>query len=91
VLLGASVFGALAPPLWHALFSPGTTRSRRCNAVLRELARGPHDLLVMGVSPRAAEQLFFGELATAMLAGAQSSLLFVCAEPDGQLAPRAQA
>jgi nucleotide-binding universal stress UspA family protein len=61
------------------------------NAVLRELARGPHDLLVMGVSPRAAEQLFFGELATAMLASAQSSLLFVCPEPEGQLAPRAQA
>ncbi|MBV8877573.1 MAG: universal stress protein [Gammaproteobacteria bacterium] len=60
------------------------------NAVLHELARGPHDLRVMGVSPRAAERLFFGELASAMLAGAQSSLLFVCPEPDGQLASRAQ-
>ena len=61
------------------------------NAVLRELARGPHDLLVMGVSPRAAEQLFLGELATAMLARAHSSLLFVCPEADGRPVPGAQA
>jgi Kef-type K+ transport system membrane component KefB/nucleotide-binding universal stress UspA family protein len=57
------------------------------NAVLRELARGPHDLLVMGVSPRPGEQLFLGELAAEMLARAGASLLFVCAEP----VPRAEA
>jgi nucleotide-binding universal stress UspA family protein len=51
------------------------------NVVLRELARGPHNLLVMGVSPRPGEQLFLGELAAEMLARAGSSLLFVCAEP----------
>jgi hypothetical protein len=55
----------------------GTVR----NAVLRELARAPHDLLVMGVSPRAGEPLFLGELAAEMLARAQLSLLFVCGEP----------
>jgi Kef-type K+ transport system membrane component KefB/nucleotide-binding universal stress UspA family protein len=50
-------------------------------AVLRELVRTPHDLLVMGVSPRPGEQLFLGELAAEMLARAHSSLLFVCGEP----------
>ncbi|HEY1875211.1 MAG TPA: cation:proton antiporter [Steroidobacteraceae bacterium] len=50
------------------------------NVVLRELARGPHNLLVMGVSPRPGEQLFLGELAAEMLARAGSSLLYVCAE-----------
>jgi len=62
------------------------------NAVLHELARGPHDLLVMGVSPRAAaEELFLGELATAMLTRSQSSLLFVCPQLDGGYPPGAQA
>ena len=51
------------------------------NAVLRELAREPHNLLVMGVSPRPGDQLFVGELAAEMLARAGGSLLFVCAEP----------
>jgi len=51
------------------------------DAVLRELARAPHDLLVMGVSPRPGAQLFLGELAAEMLARAESSLLFVCGEP----------
>jgi len=51
------------------------------NAVLRELAREPHNLLVMGVSPRPGDQLFLGELAAEMLARAGGSLLFVCAEP----------
>jgi nucleotide-binding universal stress UspA family protein len=55
----------------------GTVR----NAVLRELARAPHDLLVMGVSPRPGDQLFLGELAAEMLARAGSSQLFVCGEP----------
>ncbi|MBV8405679.1 MAG: cation:proton antiporter [Gammaproteobacteria bacterium] len=50
-------------------------------AVLRELARAPHDLLVMGVSPRPGHELFLGELAAEMLARAHSSLLFVCGEP----------
>ncbi len=60
----------------------GTVR----NAVLRELARAPHDLLVMGVSPRPGEQLFLGELAAEMLARAEHSLLFVCPEPAPEFA-----
>jgi hypothetical protein len=60
------------------------------NAVLRELARVPHNLLVMGVSPRPGEQLFLGEMAAEMLARAGTSLLFVCAEPlPGAAAPPA--
>jgi Kef-type K+ transport system membrane component KefB/nucleotide-binding universal stress UspA family protein len=51
------------------------------NAVLRELARAPHDLLVMGASPRPGDQLFLGELAADTLARAGTSLLFVCTEP----------
>ena len=51
------------------------------NAVLRELARAPEALLVMGVSPRAGESLFLGELAAEMLVRAPTSLLFVCGEP----------
>ena len=51
------------------------------NAVLRELARAPYALLVMGVSPRAGEPLFLGELAAEMLVRAPTSLLFVCGEP----------
>jgi nucleotide-binding universal stress UspA family protein len=51
------------------------------NAVLRELARGPHNLLVMGVSPRPGDQLFLGETAAEMLVRAGASLLFVSPEP----------
>lgn len=61
----------------------GTVR----NAVLRELGRGNHDLLVMGVSPRPGEQLFLGERAAEILARSERSILFVCGEP----APRAAA
>jgi len=57
--------------------SSGTLR----NAVLRELTRAHYDLLVMGVSPRAGQPLFLGELAAEMLLRAQTSLLFVCGEP----------
>jgi len=51
------------------------------NAVLRELTRGPHNLLVMGVSPRPGDQLFLGEMAAEMLGRAGTSMLFVCPEP----------
>jgi hypothetical protein len=61
----------------------GEIRSARTvrNAVLRELARVPYDVLVMGVSPRAGEPLFLGELAAEMLVRAQTSLLFFSGEP----------
>lgn len=50
------------------------------NAILRELARGEYNLVVMGASPRPGEQLFLGELAAQMLERANCSLLFVCGE-----------
>ncbi len=62
---------------------PGTLR----NAVLEELARAGHDLLVMGVSPRQGEPLFLGELAAQMLERAKCSLLFVCGEATPQPPP----
>ncbi|MBV8342248.1 MAG: cation:proton antiporter [Gammaproteobacteria bacterium] len=67
-----------------------TTRraSSAPRAILRELARGGHDLLVMGVTPRLGEQLFFGELAAQVLKSAACSLLFVCAEPMPESAAR---
>jgi hypothetical protein len=68
--------------LWSARSSSWVRQSGSLgNAVLRELVRAPHDLLVMGVSPRPGEQLFLGELATDMLARAATSLLFLCPEP----------
>jgi nucleotide-binding universal stress UspA family protein len=61
----------------------GTLRSRRTaeNAIMREVRSGTYDLLVMGVSPRPGEQLFFGEVPADLLARAPCSLLFVASEP----------
>jgi Kef-type K+ transport system membrane component KefB/nucleotide-binding universal stress UspA family protein len=50
-------------------------------AILREIRAGQHDLLIMGVSPRAGEQLFFGDVAAGILESAQCSLLFVSGDP----------
>jgi Kef-type K+ transport system membrane component KefB/nucleotide-binding universal stress UspA family protein len=61
----------------------GTLRSRRTaeNAIIREVRGGHYDLVVMGVSPRPGEQLFFGEVPADLLARAPCSLLFVASEP----------
>lgn len=61
----------------------GTLRSRRAaeNAIIREARDGEYDLVVMGVSPRPGEQLFFGEVPADLLARAPCSLLFVASEP----------
>jgi nucleotide-binding universal stress UspA family protein len=50
-------------------------------AILRQIAIGRHNLLVMGVNPRSGDHLFFGEVAAEMLARAECSLLFVASEP----------
>jgi Kef-type K+ transport system membrane component KefB/nucleotide-binding universal stress UspA family protein len=50
-------------------------------AILRQLEIGGHDLLVIGVSPRAGEQLFFGPVAADLLARAKCSVLFLASEP----------
>ena len=61
----------------------GTVRSRRSaeNVIIREVRGGGYDLLVMGVSPRPGEQLFFGEVPADLLERAPCSLLFVASEP----------
>ena len=49
-------------------------------AILREITSGRHDVLVMGVSPRAGEPLNFGDVAAVLLERAECSLVFL-AEP----------
>ncbi|MFY9684844.1 MAG: cation:proton antiporter [Pseudolabrys sp.] len=46
-------------------------------AILRELERRSHNLVVMGVGRRPGEKLFFGETAAALLEKSERSLLFV--------------
>ncbi|HVW69076.1 MAG TPA: cation:proton antiporter [Steroidobacteraceae bacterium] len=61
----------------------GVIRSRRTaeNAIIREIRHGSYDLLVMGVSPRPGERLFFGEVPADLLLRAPCSLLFLASEP----------
>ena len=46
-------------------------------AILKELARGKHNLIVMGVGRRPGEKLFFGDTAAALLEKSKESLLLV--------------
>jgi nucleotide-binding universal stress UspA family protein len=46
-------------------------------AILRELDRRSHNLVVMGVGRRPGEKLFFGDTASALLEKSERSLLFV--------------
>jgi nucleotide-binding universal stress UspA family protein len=46
-------------------------------AILSEAERRKNNLIVMGVSRRPGEKLFFGDTASALLADAECSLLFV--------------
>jgi Kef-type K+ transport system membrane component KefB/nucleotide-binding universal stress UspA family protein len=46
-------------------------------AILKETERGKHNLVVMGVSRRPGENLFFGETAAAVLEKSKASLLMV--------------
>ena len=50
-------------------------------AILRQLKVGGHNLLVMGVSPRPGEELFFGEVPAELLERAECSVLYVASEP----------
>jgi nucleotide-binding universal stress UspA family protein len=47
------------------------------NAILAEAKKGGHDLIVMGVSRRPGEKLFFGDTAAAILAKPPSSILLL--------------
>jgi nucleotide-binding universal stress UspA family protein len=46
-------------------------------AILKEIARGKHNLIVMGVGRRPGEKLFFGDTAAALMEKSERSLLFV--------------
>lgn len=61
----------------------GAVRGARspANAIQRQLALGHHNLLVVGVSPRPGEALFFGQVAAELLDKAPCSLLMVASEP----------
>jgi K+:H+ antiporter len=69
----------------------GAVRSVRTpqEAILRQLEVGGHNLLVMGVSPRPGDQLFFGQVAAELLERSPCSVLFVASEPStSAAAPR---
>jgi nucleotide-binding universal stress UspA family protein len=55
-------------------------------AILRQLKMGDYNLLVMGVSPRPGEQLFFGRVPAELLDGAECSVLFVAGEGSTSIA-----
>jgi Kef-type K+ transport system membrane component KefB/nucleotide-binding universal stress UspA family protein len=50
------------------------------DAIVREARRGAHDLIVMGVSRRPGDTLYFGRVASAVLEHAETSILFVASE-----------
>jgi nucleotide-binding universal stress UspA family protein len=47
------------------------------DAILKEMAKRKHNLIVMGVERRPGEKLFFGETATAILENSDRSIVFV--------------
>jgi Kef-type K+ transport system membrane component KefB/nucleotide-binding universal stress UspA family protein len=51
------------------------------DAILRQIKTGGHNLLVMGVSTRPGDQLFFGQVAAELLDRAECSILFVASDP----------
>ena len=53
-----------------------SARSAAAEAILKEAARGA-TMIVMGVSARPGEELFFGNTATAVLKGWQAPILML--------------
>ena len=62
--------------------STSAIRSSRLpvEAILRQLAAGRHNLLVLGVSPRPGDTLFFGQVAAELVEKAECSLFLVTGE-----------
>jgi nucleotide-binding universal stress UspA family protein len=54
-----------------------TADSAADNAILKEIERRKHNLVVLGVGRRPGERLFFGDTAAGLLAEAECSLLFL--------------
>ena len=55
----------------------GTDRQSADEAILKEIEKRQHNLIVMGVERRPGEKLFFGETATAILEKSDRSIVFV--------------
>jgi nucleotide-binding universal stress UspA family protein len=53
------------------------TENNADEAILKEIAKRRHNLIVMGVERRPGEKLFFGETATAILERSDRSIVFV--------------
>jgi len=47
------------------------------DAILKEAERGGYDLIVLGVSRRPGETLFFGNIAAVLLERCDTAILFV--------------
>ncbi|HEX5507287.1 MAG TPA: cation:proton antiporter [Pseudolabrys sp.] len=47
------------------------------DAILKEVTRGKHNIIVMGVTRRPGDKLFFGDTAAAILEKSESSIVFV--------------
>jgi nucleotide-binding universal stress UspA family protein len=47
------------------------------DAILGEAEKGAHDLIVMGVSRRPGDKLFFGDTAAAVLENSSASIVFL--------------
>ena len=54
-----------------------STHAAAEEAILRRLQRAPYDLVVLGVTRRPGEELFFGVVAAAVLERAKSSIVLV--------------
>jgi K+:H+ antiporter len=57
--------------------TPRVSSVRPANAIINEAKAGAYDLIVMGVSRRPGERLYFGDTPTAVLAKSPCSLLFL--------------
>jgi K+:H+ antiporter len=55
------------------------------DAILREARLGKHDVILLGVSRRPGERLSFGELAAALLASSDRSLIFLAPQAGGKV------
>jgi nucleotide-binding universal stress UspA family protein len=51
--------------------------------IMRQVRAGNHNLMVVGVTPRPGENLFFGNVPAELLAHCGCSILFVVSEPPG--------
>jgi nucleotide-binding universal stress UspA family protein len=73
ILLGPSLLGALRPGLQLALFPKAPEQK----AMLDESKKAGHSLIIMGVSRRPGDKLFFGDTAVAVFEKSSISIVFL--------------